>query len=76
MYIKGCGELSAIRLTHKGHQLNFENILPAVHMGCVDIEPTTIAIFEFKDTLEIDMLIAMLNKFKKECANELKWRRT
>lgn len=76
MNIKGHGEVSAIRLTHKGCQLNFENILPSVYMDNMVFEPSTIAFFEFKDTLEVDMMIAMLTKFKEECGNTWKWRRT
>lgn len=37
MNVKGQGNVTAIRLTHKGCQMNLESILPAVHRGEVDL---------------------------------------
>ncbi len=68
MIIKGHGKVSAIRLIHKGCDLKFDNILPVMYGEAVSIEPSDIMFWEFDDTLEIDAMIAMLNRFKKECA--------
>ena len=67
MNIKGNGKVSAIRMKHKGSNLNFENIIPVMYGETVTIEPSTIAFLEFDDTLEIDVMISMLNRFKEEC---------
>lgn len=76
MKINGHGEVSAMRFTHKGCNMKFEHILPAVYMGNVEAEPSTIAFLEFKDIGEIDTMIYMLNKFKQACVDGMgRWRR-
>lgn len=75
MKIKGYGEVSAIRFTHKGCDMNFEHIFPAVYMGNIEVEPSTIAFLEFKDIGEIDTLIYMLKKFKQTCIDGMgRWK--
>lgn len=77
MKIKGYGETASIRLTHKGVKMVLENRMPVVYMENIEVEPSTMAFVEFKDTAEIDMLIYMLKEFKKMCTNEVeswKWR--
>ncbi len=71
MNIKGHGKVSVIRLTHKGCEMNLEHILPTVYMESVKVEPSTIAFWEFKDTMEIDAMIYMLKEFKKMCECEM-----
>ena len=70
MKIIGNGKVSAIRLTHKGSNLNFEKIIPEMYMESFQIDTSIIAFLEFDDTLEIDAMIAMLNRFKDECIHK------
>lgn len=67
MNVKGYGEVSSIRLKHKGCDMNFQNILAAKYMDAIPIEPSTIAFIEFKDIYEVEMMINMLKKFREGC---------
>lgn len=67
MKIKAKGEVKEIRLSHKGYNMQMANIMPAVYEEVPDIEQTSTACFEFKDLLEVDMMISMLQRFKEEC---------
>ena len=74
MNIKGYGEVSAIRLKHNGCEMNMEHIMPIVYKENATVNPSTIAFLEFKDTMEIEMMIYMLNEFKQVCIRGMgKW---
>ena len=76
MKVRGYGEVSAIRFEHSGCDMKFEHIFPAVYMGNINVEPSTMAFMEFKDTSEIDSMIYMLNEFKKACMAGIgRWKR-
>lgn len=74
MNVKGHGEVSSIRLKHRGCDMNFQNILEAKYMDAIPIEPSTIASIEFKDIYEVEMMINMLKKFREGCLDGMgKW---
>lgn len=75
MKIKAHGEVGEIRLTHKGCDMNFTVMLPVKYMDDNPTEPGTIAFIEFKDLLELEMMMHMLEKFRKACIDGMgKWR--
>lgn len=77
MKIKSNGNVSAIRLKHESLELNLELILPKMFQNESFAEPSNIAFLEFKDTMEIEQMIAILTRFKGECADGLgQWRST
>ena len=78
MKINAYGNVSTIRFTHKGNQMNLECIQPCKFGDWVDVrEPGSIAFFEFTDTVEIEYLIRMLQRFKQESENAMgRWQRT
>ena len=74
MNIKGYGEVSTIRLIHKGCEMNFENMLPVVYLESAPITPSTFAFIEFKDISEVEMMIHMLKRFRDGCIEGMgKW---
>ena len=66
MNIKSIGEVSVIRLKHKGTELNMECIIPAVYGDFPKPQPSNIALIEFTDTTEIETMIRMLERFKED----------
>lgn len=77
MKIKSNGKVSAIRLKHESLELNLELILPKMFQNESFTEHSNIAFLEFKDTMEIEQMIAILTRFKVECAEGLgQWRST
>lgn len=77
MKIKSNGEVSAIRLKHESLELNLELILPKMFQNDTFTGLGNIAVLEFKDTMEIEQIIEILNRFKRECTDGLgRWRST
>ena len=76
MNIRGYGEVSAIRLKHKGCEMNMQCVLPVEYKEIAEVEPTAIAFLDFKDVSEIETMIHMLSAFKKACIDGMgRWHR-
>lgn len=71
MKINGHGDVTTIRLRHKGTEMNMQHILPEVYKESMLNEPTDITFVEFKDINEIENMICMLERFKKECEQNI-----
>lgn len=68
--------VNQITLTHKGMNVRFNCFMkPLPYCDHIDIsQPETIEII-FKDSYEIDSLIHILERFKKECSEYIgEWR--
>lgn len=70
--------VNQIRLTHKGLNVRFNCFmkpLPCTTDNNIDISKPEIIEITFKDSYEIDNLIHILEKFKKECSEYIgEWR--
>jgi hypothetical protein len=71
MNINSYGEVAAIRFKHKGFEMNMEHILPAVYMEGKPVKPGTIAFFEYDDMREVEIMIRMLEEFKRRCDGKI-----
>lgn len=69
-------KLDTIRLRHKGQDVNFQHILPAICREDVAIKSIEIGSIEFEDIREIDLLIDTLQYFKEYCEAQIgRWQR-
>ena len=76
MKIKSIGEVTAVRFSHNGMEMNFESTLPATYQEGLQVEPSNIAFFEFTDLHEIESMISMLKNFKQGCCDNIgRWHR-
>ena len=68
--------VNQIRLVHKGLNVRFDCYMkPLPYDDNIDITKPKIIEITFKDSYEIDNLIHMLEKFKKECSEYIgEWR--
>jgi hypothetical protein len=80
IYLKVVGNkenVNQIRLTHKGLNVRFDCFMKPLPYTTdnIDISKPEIIEITFKDSYEIDSLIHILEKFKKECSEYIgEWR--
>ena len=78
MKIGNCENVTLLRLTHKGLNLNFKGKKPMDYRTLMeDVKPSEFVHIVFDDSMEINWMIAMLRKFKQECEDDVgRWNRT